>query len=80
MKTAGEHSYEGKDEGDCSERIEIHSGRNEKRLRRLMNANEDLVVRPVTELTEENNEFAVHALVPGVDPNEIEIFISRDNY
>jgi HSP20 family molecular chaperone IbpA len=43
-----------------------------------MDANEDLVVRPVTELTEENNEFAVLALVPGVDPNEIEIVVSPE--
>jgi HSP20 family molecular chaperone IbpA len=43
-----------------------------------MTAKEDLVLRPNIELTREGNEFAVRALVPGIDPRDIEILVAPD--
>jgi HSP20 family protein len=43
-----------------------------------LTAKEDLVWRPPVELTEEGNEFAVRALVPGVDPRDVEVLVAPD--
>jgi HSP20 family molecular chaperone IbpA len=43
-----------------------------------MMAKEDLVLRPSVELTKEGNEFAVRALVPGIDPKDIQIMVAPD--
>ena len=43
-----------------------------------MMAKEDLVMRPNIELTREGNEFAVRALLPGIDPEDIEILVAPD--
>lgn len=37
-----------------------------------------LVWRPHIELTREDSEFAVRALVPGIDPNDIEVLVAPD--
>jgi HSP20 family molecular chaperone IbpA len=41
-----------------------------------MTTNEDLVCRPAIELTREGNEFAARALVPGVDPKDVEVMVA----
>ncbi len=41
-------------------------------------AKEDLVWRPLIELTEEGDEFAVRALIPGVEASEVEVLVAPD--
>ena len=43
-----------------------------------MTADRDMVWRPAIELTKEDNEFAARALVPGVDPNEVEVLVAPE--
>ena len=43
-----------------------------------LTAKEDLVWRPPIEVTEEDNEFAVRVLVPGVDSSEIEVLVAPE--
>ena len=43
-----------------------------------MTTNEDLVWRPAIELTEEEHEFAARALMPGVEPKEVEVFVTPE--
>jgi HSP20 family molecular chaperone IbpA len=43
-----------------------------------MTAREDLVLRPAVEVTREGNEFAVRALVPGIDPRDLEVLVAPD--
>jgi HSP20 family molecular chaperone IbpA len=43
-----------------------------------MEAKQDLVWRPSVELTEEGDEFIARALLPGVDPENLEIFVSPE--
>ena len=43
-----------------------------------MTAKEDLVWRPPVELSEEDGEFAVRALVPGVDSRDVEILVTPE--
>jgi len=47
-------------------------------LTEWMDAQEDRVCRPVIELTRENNEFAARALMPEVDPRDLEILVSPE--
>lgn len=47
-------------------------------LAEWMDAKEDTVWRPKVELTKEDNEFAARALVPGVDPKDIQVMIAPD--
>jgi HSP20 family molecular chaperone IbpA len=43
-----------------------------------MTAREDLVLRPAVEVTREGNQFAVRALVPGIDPRDLEVLVAPD--
>jgi HSP20 family molecular chaperone IbpA len=43
-----------------------------------MTTDKDMVWRPVTELTQEGDEFAVRALVPGVDPDDIQVLVAPE--
>jgi HSP20 family molecular chaperone IbpA len=43
-----------------------------------MTENEDVVWRPVLELTKQNNEYVARAFVPGVDPADIEVLVAPD--
>ncbi|MBI4476241.1 MAG: Hsp20 family protein [Acidobacteria bacterium] len=43
-----------------------------------MTAKEDLVWRPPVDLTEEDGEFAVRALVPGADSKDIEVLVAPE--
>jgi HSP20 family molecular chaperone IbpA len=43
-----------------------------------MTADVDLVWRPAIELTEEGGEFAVRALLPGIDPADIQVLVAPD--
>jgi HSP20 family protein len=47
-------------------------------LAEWMEAKEDMVWRPPVELEKERDEFVARTLVPGFDPNRIEILISPD--
>jgi HSP20 family molecular chaperone IbpA len=47
-------------------------------LAEWMEAKEDMVWRPPLELAKERDEFVARTLVPGFDPNSIEILISPD--
>lgn len=43
-----------------------------------MTTDRDRVWRPAIELTKEDNEFAARALVPGVDPKDVEVLVAPD--
>jgi HSP20 family molecular chaperone IbpA len=43
-----------------------------------MTTDRDLVWRPAIELTKEDNEFAARALVPGVDPEDVEVLVAPE--
>lgn len=43
-----------------------------------MTAKEDLVWRPPIELSQEDAEFAIRALIPGVDSKDIEILVAPE--
>src|SRR4051812_11500509 len=45
-------------------------------LAEWMTADRDLVWRPAIELTKEDNEFAARALLPGVDPKDVEVLVA----
>jgi len=47
-------------------------------LAEWMEAKEDMVWRPALEMAKEGDEFVARSLVPGFDPNRIEILISPD--
>ena len=47
-------------------------------LAEWMEAKEDMVWRPPMEIERERNEFVARTLVPGFDPNRIEVLISPD--
>src|SRR5262249_224297 len=47
-------------------------------LAEWMTTDKDRVWRPVAEITQEGNEFAVRALVPGVDPADIQVLVAPD--
>ena len=47
-------------------------------LAEWMTAKEDLVYRPSVELTEEGDEFAVRALVPGVHAEDMEVWVTPE--
>ena len=47
-------------------------------LAEWMEAKEDMVWRPALEMAKEGDEFVARTLVPGFDPNRIEILISPD--
>ena len=43
-----------------------------------LTAKEDLVWRPPVELTQNNDEFVVKALIAGVDPKDMEVLVAPD--
>jgi HSP20 family protein len=47
-------------------------------LAEWMTTDRDLVWRPAMELTKEDNEFAVRALVPGVDPKDLDVMVAPE--
>src|SRR5437870_1778690 len=47
-------------------------------LAEWMTTDRDRVWRPAIELTKEDNEFAARALVPGVDPKDVEVLVAPE--
>jgi HSP20 family molecular chaperone IbpA len=43
-----------------------------------MMADKDLVWRPAIELTKEGDTFAARVLMPGVDPNDVEVLVAPE--
>src|SRR5256885_10342218 len=47
-------------------------------LANWMEAKRDLVWRPAVELTEEGDEFAARALVPGINPDDVAVLVTPE--